>query len=1039
MLMPCLACGHESLPEARFCSQCGARLGTVDAQSIAEETRGQVMSDLRGEERLVTVVFADMTESVRRTSGLSAEEATVLVNPLLETMVELMVAYGGRIDRFLGDGVLAVFGVPVAHEDDPFRAVRAGIDLRERADDMGLAVTAGVNTGRVYFGPVGSDLHEELTVMGPVVNLAARFQSAAAAGEIMVGHSTAAHIKAAFDLTPVTLTIKGIAEPVAAFKAERLLDHPDKVRGVEGLRAELVGRDDELSQLHSTVGNRASVALAGPAGVGKSRLAAEFRSHVEAQGGVWLEGRCLLLTQKTSYAPFLDLFSRHLNHTNLAGLESSLEELVESQVLSVARAQEIVPFLAHMLSMSFGDDRDLLVLESSADLRKTLTIDAIVEYLSAWARRGPVTVFLEDVHWADPLSREVAAALHATSTDPLTLLLAYRPDISGTDLFGASAETLTELTLAELSKSDSQRLISMLLDISGIPELLEAQILDRGQGNPFYVEELIRSLIQAGSIARVDGHWFVAAEDIILDLPQSVEGVVMSRFDRLSDATRRAAKAASVLDGSFEEPLFAALAGNNLVPELETLVGAGILTVGGSAEYSFVHALTRQAIYSNLLPSQRAKLHEHTALALEDSHDVEQIAFHYTRSRNDPKAVEYLLKAGERALESFTTDAALSHLEAGLARIDSLSEGDQAKWRGRYQARLGELLIRMARPAPAREALEAALDATVSSPLEEAKIWRLIGQSHRLQGESDAAESYLDRSEHILSSVDDSAAKREWIQVQKERAFTLYFGGRGRELKALNARVAPVVERYGSAAQLADHLYGQILSSYVDERYLVSPDTVAMARRALGLAESGADPGRIAEGRFSLGFSLLWADQIQEAAEVLGKAVEETTRVGAVTDGSRAKAYLAIALRRLGLVDEAEQAAMDALRAAGKADSLYYSGHAYGVLCWVAWRRADGTCDETGKLAYENWGTHESGGKVGLGTEFAWLAAWPRAATALAIGDHATAAEHLNLLFVPWERPMPEHLRTLVSEAISHPDAGRLAAAISRAQTDTFL
>jgi class 3 adenylate cyclase len=522
------------------------------------------MSDLRGEERLVTVVFADMTESVRRTSGLSAEEATVLVNPLLETMVELMMQYGGRIDRFLGDGVLAAFGVPVSHEDDPFRAVRAALDLRDRAVDLGLEVTAGVNTGRVYFGPVGSDLHEELTVMGPVVNLAARFQSAADAGEIVVGDSTAAHLRAAFDLTPVTLTVKGIAEPVQAFKAERLLDHPDKVRGIEGLRADMVGRDEELSHLRSTIGHRATVALVGPAGVGKSRLASEFRSHVESEGGLWLEGRCLLLTETTGYAPFLDLFARHLDRTDLTSLESSLQGLVESQALSSARVAEIAPFLAHMLGLSFGDDRDLLVQESDADLRKTLTIDAIVEYLRAWARLGPVTVFLEDMHWADPLSRETISALHAIPEGPIVVLAAYRPDISGTDLFGQSVGTLRELTLGELSRSESQRLISMLLDISGIPEHLESQILERGQGNPFYVEELIRSLIQKGSITRLDGRWVVSAESTDLDLPQSVEGVVMSRFDRLPPATRRAAKAASVLDRAFGEPLFAQLAGDEL-------------------------------------------------------------------------------------------------------------------------------------------------------------------------------------------------------------------------------------------------------------------------------------------------------------------------------------------------------------------------------------------------------------------------------------------------------------------------------------------
>ena len=1000
------------------------------------------MSDLRGEERLVTVVFSDMTESVRRTSGLTGEEATALVNPLLETMVELMVRYGGRIDRFLGDGVLAVFGVPASHEDDPFRAVRAAIELRERATDLGLAVTSGVNTGRVYFGPVGSDLHEELTVMGPTVNLAARFQSAASAGEIVVGESTAAHLQASFDLTPVTLTIKGMAEPVEAFKAERLLDHPDKVRGIEGLRAEMIGRDNELERLVSLLGTGGAAAVIGPAGVGKSRLASELRSHVVAREGRWLEGRCLQLTETTAYAPFVDLFVRHLpGGDRRDSLVGALAALTGDGALSSDRADEIAPFLAHLLGTGLGDERDLRVEESSAELRRTLTIDAIVEYLTAWSRLGHGVVFLEDVHWADSTSRDVVRAL-ASSGSNLLVLVAFRPDVAGAAVFNDDLGVL-ELRLEALSRDECQRMIALLLATSGLPHWLESRILERSQGNPFYVEELIRSLIQKGAIAPTGDGWTTTDDSVELDLPESVEGVLMSRFDRLGFSTRRAAKAASVLDRAFDETTFSAIAGPGLVPELDTLTGAGILVSESSSatRYSFVHALTRQAIYLNLLPSQRAELHEHAGRALEHSpdQDVEQIATHYAASRNHRKAVEYQLRAGERSLAAFTNDTARNFLESGMQRIEELDADERSVWRGRYQSKLGELLERMALHAEARAALESALVEGGHDPISEAHIVRLIGQSHRLEADFDAAHEAYDRAEQILQRVhDDEAAAREWIRVQKERAMALYFGGRGRELPAHNARVAPVVAMHGTAAQQADHLYGQVLSSFVDDRFIVPESTVSMARRALDLAERGADPGRVAEGRFVLGFALLWADQIPEAADTLTRAAEETTRLGAVTEGCRARAYRAIALRRLGDVEGAADAALDALAAAQSLGSGYYAGHALAVSCWVAWKRGE-DCDPRGGEAFDSWGEFEMDGASGLDTEFAWLAVWPRAAAALQRGDDDAAADHLRYLMTPWERPLPADVRHAVEAALLVREHAVIGAAVTAAKHHGYL
>src|SRR5690606_8597341 len=250
-------------------------------------------------------------------------------------------------------------------------------------------------------------------------------------------------------------------------------------------------------------------------------------------------------------------------------------------------------------------------------------------------------------------------------------------------------------------------------------------------------------------------------------------------------------------------------------------------------------------------------------------------------------------------------DTAATHLAAGTERIESLPDTDRPRWRGRYLARQGELLERMARHTEARTALEDSLLVGEHEPLERARLSCLVGQTHRLESNFEAAEVAYDRAEEILSAFadDDQTAAREWIRLQKERAMALYFGGRGDQLPAHNRRVEPVVQRHGSAAQQADHLYGQVLSSFIDDHYVVPESTVAMARRALELAEGGAGPGRVAEGRFVLGFSLLWADMIEPAVETLEKAVAETTRLGAVTEGVRARAYLAIALRRLGRVE----------------------------------------------------------------------------------------------------------------------------------------
>jgi class 3 adenylate cyclase len=238
-----------------------------------------------GENRLVTLLFADMSRSLETTRDLHPEDAAALVNRLLQAMVDVILKYEGRIDRFQGDGVLAVFGVPHTHEDDPERAIHAAMEIRAAAHHLELEVTAGINTGQVYVGAVGSERHHETTVTGPAVGLAARLQEQARPGQILVGEVTQRLARRAFAFTAGSLGIKGLARPTTVYAVEQVLPRPEKARGIEGLRAELIGRDEELAKLRTALaavlqGQGQIVTLTGEAGVGKSRLVAELKAAV---------------------------------------------------------------------------------------------------------------------------------------------------------------------------------------------------------------------------------------------------------------------------------------------------------------------------------------------------------------------------------------------------------------------------------------------------------------------------------------------------------------------------------------------------------------------------------------------------------------------------------------------------------------------------------------------------------------------------------------------------------------------------------------
>jgi class 3 adenylate cyclase/tetratricopeptide (TPR) repeat protein len=762
----CPSCGAELSSTARFCSQCGATIqvaGSVTAmagspagaarptrdtdsaslevqfaamqRAMPASLREQLLTDVDGENRVLTILFADLTGSVRNTRDLAPEDAAARVNDVLKAMVDAVLAYDGRINRLLGDAVLAFFGTPVAHENDPERAILAALRIRESVQRLGFDVTVGINTGELYLGAVGTDAHHEVTAMGTAINLAARLREKAAPGEILVGAATQQHTRRAFAFAERSVEAKGFADPIPAYVVKARLQRPDKARGIEGLRADLIGREEELGKLHEALaevqrGRGQMVTLVGDGGVGKSRLVADLRERALADPATaprWLEGRSLDVAMGVSYWPFLDLLRALFGWTveddearRGARLVAVLQELVDQGTLDNARFRELVPVLAALLSIDPGTAWPAVAHVSPEQARQQ-TFLALRDLVLALARERGFVLVLDDLHWSDPLSLDVVSLLmDAITLAPLLLVCVYRPDREHKvwHLAGHAARRCagrySEIQLRELTPAQSRHLVASLLRIQDLPAAVADLILDKAQGNPFFVEEVVRALIDAGVVYRDGDRW--RARPVIDDMavPASIQSVILSRVDRLQADAKRVLQGASVIGRVFRRRVLAHVTQNEAeldqtLWELEerALIYEGRVTP--EPEYAFQHQLTQETVYRNLVRRQREIFHRQVAAAIEALYAdgleefYEQLAYHYEHGGATDQALTYLARAADKAVEQNALQQAIAFYDRAIV----LATGE----------RIGELRIRRAavyldlfRGAEAAADYEAVLD-----------------------------------------------------------------------------------------------------------------------------------------------------------------------------------------------------------------------------------------------------------------------------------------------------------------------------------------
>jgi class 3 adenylate cyclase len=551
-----------------------SRLASAAPPPLAAKVRSAGSAHLVGERKLVSVLFADVVGSTALAERMDAEDWAGLMNRAFDRLAPAIYRYEGTIARLMGDGLLAFFGAPLAHEDDPVRAVRAALELIEAAHDyatqirreagIDFAVRVGLNTGQVVVGNVGSDLIYEYTAMGDAVNLAARMQAAARPMTALITENTYRFIHPLFDCADIgAIQVKGKSEPVHTYEVRGLKPEPGSLRGLAGLESPLIGRREELSSLVRSAeavqaGLGRVVVVTGEAGLGKTRLIAEWRSRL-SPAIQWVEGHSLSYGQGLPYHLFLDALHALLGvpprgsepETRAALLQRTGEWFGEA-------ASEVYPYLGHLLSVELEPPAFDQVRRLDPQALQARYDEAVQKTLLAVLQRGPLIMVFEDIHWADPSSVALLARLlPLTSQAPLLFCFTTRPEreVPGwklvRDLHERLGGSLVELALAPLSSAESQAFVSSLLEVENLPEPLRGLILQKAEGNPFFMEELIRMLIERGAILQKNGRWMAGKAIDSLEIPDNLHGLLLARIDRLPEEVKRTLRVASVIGRQF--------------------------------------------------------------------------------------------------------------------------------------------------------------------------------------------------------------------------------------------------------------------------------------------------------------------------------------------------------------------------------------------------------------------------------------------------------------------------------------------------------
>jgi class 3 adenylate cyclase/tetratricopeptide (TPR) repeat protein len=722
----CPRCGFDNPPNFKFCGECAAPLGAASTSRTAAVTvsvnplGAAAASDLSdGERKNVTALFADIKGSMELIEDLDPEQARAIVDPALVLMIDAVHRYEGYIVQSTGDGVFALFGAPLAHEDHPQRALYAALrmqeDLRKYAARLRAAgnppveIRIGINSGEAVIRSIRTDAaHTEYTPIGHSMSLAARMQTLAASGSIVIAQETQRLVAGYFELRPLgAARIKGVTDPVEVFE----------VTGLGALRTRLqrsasrglsrfVGRVAELEQLKrgaalASAGHGQIVGAVAEAGVGKSRLFYEFK-QVAQSGWLVLEAFSVSHGRASAYLPVIDLLRGYFRIAT-GDDERARREKITGKVLALDRSlEDALPFVFALLGVADGE---AATDGMDAGVRRRRTHDAVKRILLRESLNQPLMLVLEDLHWIDDETQALLNILADSIANARVLMLVnYRPEYRHE---WSGRAHYTQLRLDPLAAESARELLDAIVGDSAALAPLKDLVFVRTGGNPFFIEEMVQVLFEQGVLARgAAGEVTLVRPLGSIRVPATVKGILAARIDRLAPAQKDLLQTLAVIGKEFRLQLIqrvARIGEDLLVPMLAELQSSEFIfeqSADRDAQYSFKHALTQEVAYDSLLLERRRAIHERAAAAFEELYAARiedclaELANHYGKSGNLAKALDYFERAAEQARARSAYDDAIRNLNAALSLLSATPDTPARAIRElKLCAALGSMLI----------------------------------------------------------------------------------------------------------------------------------------------------------------------------------------------------------------------------------------------------------------------------------------------------------------------------------------------------------
>jgi predicted ATPase/class 3 adenylate cyclase len=749
LLRSCPACGAEMPLGNKFCGQCGQRLEETGQELTAEiettadlrqASQEQMLQNLRarmplnltrkinraaprmtGQRREVTVLFVDIADFTSASRVLGSEEIYLVLDEMMHILADVIYKYEGTIDKFTGDGLLALFGIPINHENDPERAVRAALEMQSVVKPLqkrlknqlnyNFSLRIGIHTGLVIAGSLGSKHHMEYTVIGDTVNLASRLEETAEPDSILASFNTYQRTRPIInylELPPFEL--KGWELPVKAFRPIGVRLKPGQVRGLPGLQVPMVGRREDFLQLHQaldTVLERQTsyvAILSGEAGMGKTRLVAEFRNSLAEQPVNVHLGTCASYMRTMPYRVVADIL-RNIIHVSEMDHEDFQSEALKRYLERLGlEYREILSYLLTTLGLSHHDpmlEARLRLLDPAMLQRQTHA--ALRSFFIAHAQKSPTVLIFDDLHWVDQASRDFLIHFCQTLEEiPLLVILIAR-DFSRHDLtlslhtaVHQQTRHVLERCLEPLSADDSRLLVDQLIqETTENANQVKQIIVDRAGGNPYYTEEMVRILIDRGGIIVREGAMKLTAraEELLVDIPGTLQDIILARFDRLSPPLKKTLQQAAVIGRVFTHSLLEMIFEDDprtltehllALEKRDFLIGAKLGIEDG---YIFKHPLLREAIYNTILKRDSGILHQRIARSIQASaqwlpgEKNEILAYHFKESANPSEAIPYLLAAADKSAQRFANEAVVLYYRQALELMEVDGDQSSAKFR----------------------------------------------------------------------------------------------------------------------------------------------------------------------------------------------------------------------------------------------------------------------------------------------------------------------------------------------------------------------